>query len=183
MKSLLGRRTLAGFALTAIAGLALISTANAQGAKPTLYKIAEAGVQIDLPSGWEATKDPKGTYMISKKDADGYVLFSMSVLPRDASVSIDALYATFSEVIFEEAKKDWKGFKSEALLKDEQDGMAIRAQKFDGTMESAGGELEGLVIVIDSPKPLGIFAQRTRKHSDLLEKESSDILSSIKKIK
>ena len=60
--------------------------------------------------------------------------------------------------------------------------MAVRAQKMDGSVESAGGELEGLVAVIDSPKPLGIFGQRTKKHSDLLEKESTDILGSIKKI-
>jgi len=182
MTSFVPGMTLVRFGLMAIAVLTLISAANAQGTIPTVYKIAEAGIQIDLPSGWEANKDPNGTHVISKKDAGGYELFSLSVLPRDPSVTIDALYAAFSEGIFEEAKKDWKGFKAGDVMKDTQSGMAVRAQKFDGSMESAGGELEGLAIVIDSPKPLGIFAQRTKKHSDLLENESSGILSSIKKI-
>ena len=103
-------------------------------------------------------------------------------LPRDPSVNVDSLFAAFSDGIFQEAKKDWKGFKQGEVLKDTQNGMAVRAQKIDGSMESAGGELEGLVILIDSPKPLGIFGQRTKKHSDLLEKESTSILDSIKKI-
>jgi hypothetical protein len=166
----------------AITLLTLLSAANAQGTKPTVYKIAEAGVQINLPTGWEASKDPNGTHVISKKDAGGYVLFSISVLPSDPSVTLDGLYAAFSEGIFEEAKKDWKGFKPDVLIKDNVNGMAIRGQKFEGSMESAGGELEGLVVVMDSTKPLGIFGQRTRKHSDLLEKEGAEILGSIRKI-
>jgi hypothetical protein len=174
-------RNLIRFSLIAIALPALITSAQAQ-AKATVYKIADAGIQIDLPAGWEASKDANGTHVISKKDGDGYVLFSMSVLPRDPAVNVDSLFAAFSDGIFQEAKKDWKGFKQGELLKDTQNGMAVRAQKIDGSMESAGGELEGLVILIDSPKPLGIFGQRTKKHSELLEKESTEILGSIKKI-
>lgn len=181
MRSHLHKRALVRLSL-AIALLTIVSAVHAQSAKPTVYKIGEAGVQVDLPSGWEASKDPNGTHVITKKDAGGYVVFSMSVLPREASVTLDTLYAAFSEGIFEEAKKDWKDFKPGALVKDSQEGMALRAQKFDGSMESAGGELEGIVIVIDSPKPLGIFGQRTKKHSDMLEKEGSQILTSIKKI-
>ena len=175
-------RALVRPALTAIALLTLMSAASAQVAKPTVYKIADAGVQIDLPTGWEAGKDPNGSHTIMKKDGDGYVLFSLSVLPRDPSVTIDSLFGAFSEGIFEQARKDWKGFKPGAVFKDTTDGMALRAQKMDGSMESAGGELEGLVVVIDSPKPLAIFGQRTKKHSDALEKEASAILGSIKKI-
>jgi hypothetical protein len=175
-------RTLVRLTLTAIALLTVISVAHAQAAKPTVYKIADAGVQIDLPTGWEAGKDPNGSHTIMKKDGDGYVLFSLSVLPRDPSVTIDALFGAFSEGIFEQARKDWKGFKPGTVLKDTTDGMALRAQKFDGSMESSGGELEGLVVVIDSLKPLAIFGQRTKKHSDALQKEASDILGSIKKI-
>src|SRR3982751_2169326 len=182
MTSGLQRQIVTRFAFIAFAVCSLVSVAAAQGTKPTVYKIAEAGIQIDLPAGWEASKDPNGTHLILKKDAGGYVLFSMSVLARDPSMTVDSLYAAFSEGIFEEAKKDWKGFKPGDVMKDSQNGMTVRAQKFDGSMESAGGELEGLAIVIDSPKPLGIFAQRTKKHSELLEKESSGILSSIKKI-
>jgi hypothetical protein len=168
--------------LTAIALLTLISAADAQETKPTVYKIAEAGVQISLPSGWEASKEPNGTHTLSKKDGDGYVVFSVTILPRDPAVTIDVLFGAFSEGIFDNVKKDWKGFKPGTLIKDSTDGIAVRAQKIEGSMESLGGELEGLVVVVDSPKPLGIFGQRTRKHSDVLEKEGSDILSSIKKI-
>ena len=182
MTSHLYKRTLVRISLMAITLLTIGTAVNGQNAKPTVYKIAEAGVQIELPSGWEASKDPSGNHVISKKDAGGYVVFSISVLPRDASVSFDSLYGAFSEGIFEEAKKDWKGFQPGTVVKDSQNGMALRAQKFDGSMESAGGELEGIVILIDSAKPLGIFGQRTKKHSDLLDTESTQILTSIKKV-
>src|SRR5258708_2459129 len=129
MTSLLSNITLVRFLLMVVAALTLISAANAQVTKPTVYKIAEAGVPMDLPAGWEASKDPNGTHVILKKDAGGYVLFSMSVLPRDPSMTVDSLYATFSEGIFEEARKDWKGFKPGDLMKDSQNGMAVRAQK------------------------------------------------------
>ena len=60
--------------------------------------------------------------------------------------------------------------------------MPIIVQSFTGTAAEAGGELEGLVIVIGASKPVGVFAQRTKKHSDTLEKESADLLSSIRKL-
>ena len=66
--------------------------------------------------------------------------------------------------------------------KDTQNGMSLIVQPFSGTAPDAGGDVEGLVIVMGAAKPLGIFAQRTKKHSDALDKESSDLLSSIKKI-
>ena len=168
--------------LISIASLAALSNIVAQGDKPSVYKIADAGVQIDLPPGWASDKDPQGTIVISKKDGDAYVVYSLAVLPHDPSMTVDNLFAAFSERILERAKKDWKGFKSEAVINDSQGGMAVRAQKLTGSVESEGGDVEGLVIVIDSPKPLGIFAQRTKKHSDALRKESEDILASIKKI-
>ena len=168
--------------LMAIALLAMLPNAVAQNDKPSVYKIAEAGVQVDLPPGWEVSKEADGTILMLKKDAGGYVIYSLSVLSRDPSVTLDAMFGAFSEGIFDKAKKDWKGFKAGEVIKDSQGGMALQGQKFDGSVADAGGELEGLVIVIDSPKPLGIFAQRTKKHSDVLEKESGDILASIKKI-
>ena len=182
MTSIIRRKHLVLLVLAGITLLKLGSSVNAQGSKPTVYKIAEAGVQMDLPAGWETSKDANGTYSVTKKDAGGYVVFSVSVLPRDPSVSLDSLFGAFSEGLIENAKKDWKDFKPGTVIKDTAGDMAIRAQKIEGTMESAGGEVEGLVVVIDSPKPLGIFGQRTKKHSDLLDKESTDILESIKKI-
>ena len=162
--------------------LAMLPKVVAQQDKSSVFKITEAGVQVDLPPGWETSKDPNGSVVISKKDAGGYVVYSLSVLPRDAAVTLDALFAAFAEGIFDNVKKDWKDVKPGDVTKDSQGGMALRAQKFDGSAENAGGELEGLVIVIDSPKPLAIFGQRTKKHSDMLDKESGDILASIKKI-
>ena len=93
-------------ALMGVALLALFAIANAQDTKPAVYKISEAGIQLNLPSGWKAEKDSKGVILISKKDADGYVLFSMNVLPRDPSITVDELFAAFSEGVFESAKKD-----------------------------------------------------------------------------
>jgi hypothetical protein len=170
------------FPVLAMALVATCGPAQAQVPKSTVYTIPEAGVQMDLPWGWEASKDPNGSYVIVKKDADGYVVMSMNVLPREPTMTIDSLYAAFSEGIFDNAKKDWKGFKTGDLVKDTQSGMALRAQKLEGTVADSGGELEGLVVVFDSPKPLCIFAQRTKKHSDVLQKEGAEILASIKKI-
>jgi hypothetical protein len=168
--------------LITVALVAGLSTASAQDAKATVYKIPEAQIQMNLPPGWSAEKDSKGTIIIMKKDSDGYVLFSMAVLPREPSNNLDALFAAFSGVVLENAKRDWKNFKAGTVQKDTQAQMEVRAQKFEGTMAESGGELEGLAIIIDSPKPLGIFAQRTKKHSELLENEGNAILSSIAKI-
>lgn len=165
-----------------VALLAIFSNVNGQDAKPIVYKIPEAGVQINLPPGWSAEKDAKGVVVLSKKDSEGYVLFSLSVLKTTPSISFDELFGAFSQGVLENVKKDWKDFKASSVMKNTQDGMAVRAQKFEGNFADSGGNLEGLVIIIDSPKPLGIFAQRTKKHSELLENEGDAILSSIAKI-
>ena len=172
--------TLARFSAIAFAVFALVSAVAAQSAQPTIYKIAEAGVQIDLPPGWDAEKVPNGTYTISKKDSGGYMVFSVIILTGDPNATVDSLFAVFAERIFEHAQKDWKDFKPGALIKDTTNGMAVRAQSFEGSRES--GDLEGLIMVIDSPKPIAILGQRRKKQSDLLEKEGPTILGSIKKI-
>jgi hypothetical protein len=177
MRFLTAKQPFLGIALVAIC-----SAAHGQNAQTITYKIPEAGIQIDLPAGWEASKDANGNHLIMKKDGDSYVVLSMSVIPREPSMTIDVVYALFSEGVLKTAKRDWKGFKAGEIMKDTQNGMAVRAQKIDGTIADEGGELEGLVIVIDASKPFGIFAQRTKKLSDALAKESSDILGSIKRI-
>ena len=175
------RKLLSVFVLT-VALSAISSTANAQDSKATVYKIPEAGVQVNLPAGWNAEKDAKGVVVLSKKDGDGYVLFSLSVLNPGPSISFDELFNAFSQGVLDNVKKDWKDFKAGEVMKNTQGGMNVRAQKFEGTFADAGGNLEGLVIIIESPKPLGIFAQRTKKHSELLENEGDSILSSITRI-
>ena len=97
-------------------------------------------------------------------------------------MTLDKEFTLFSQGIFDIVKKDWKEYKAEEIARDTQNGMPLMVQPFSGTMPDAGGELEGMVIVIGSAKPLGIFAQRTKKHSDTLDKESTELLSSIKKI-
>ena len=169
-------------ALATVIVLMIVCSAQAQQEKPKVYKISDAGVQLDLPAGWEASKDPDGTVVIAKKDNGDYVLFSLSVLSSDPAVTLDKLFAAFAEGIFQNAKKDWKNFKPGDVVSDTQGGMPLRAQKIEGSVESMGGDLEGLVIVIGSPKPLAIFGQRPKKHSDVLDRESTAVLSSIRKI-
>ncbi len=169
------------FAAIAIA-IVLPQTALAQKDKATVYKVADAGVQFTLPAGWTAEKDKNGTVTVSKKDNDTYVVIAVTTLPTDPSMTLDNEFAAFSEGIFDNVKKDWKTYKADAVSKDTQSGMPLIVQSFSGTAPDAGGELEGLVIVIGAPKPVGVFAQRTKKHSDILDKESTDVLSSIKKI-
>jgi len=147
-----------------------------------VYKIAEAGIQFTMPAGWEAEKDKNGTVTVSKKENDTYVVIAVTTLPTDPSMTLDKEFAAFSEGIFDSVKKDWKSFKAEDVAKDTQNGMSLIVQPFSGTAPDAGGELEGLILVMGSAKPLGVFAQRTKKHSATLDKESTDLLSSIKKI-
>ena len=147
-----------------------------------IQKIPEAGIQFTLPAAWSVEKDKNGTVTLSKKENDGYVVIALSSLPTDPSFTLDKEFALFSQGIFDIVKKDWKTYKAEDVAKDTQNGMSLIVQPFSGTAPDAGGEVEGLVIVMGAAKPLGIFAQRTKKHSDALDKESSDLLSSIKKI-
>lgn len=160
---------------------AFAATARPQGSA-NVYKVADAGIQFILPAGWAAEKDKNGTVTISKKENDTYVVIALSALPTDPSLTLDKEFTIFSQGIFEIVKKDWKTYKTEDVVKDTQNGMSLIVQPFSGTAPDAGGEVDGLVIVMGSAKPLGIFAQRTKKHSDTLDKESTDLLSSIKKI-
>ena len=157
-------------------------TTLAQQNNPNVQKIAEAGIQFTVPAGWSVEKDKNGTVTVSKKDNDGYVVIALTSLPTDPSLTLDKEFTLFSQGILDSVKKDWKGYKAEDVAKDTQNGMPVIVQVFSGTAPDAGGELEGMVIVMGSAKPLGIFAQRTKKHSDTLDKESTDLLGSIKKI-
>jgi len=162
--------------------IVLPPTALAQQDKATVYKVAESGIQFTLPAGWTSEKDKDGTVTVSKKDNDTYVVIALTGLPSDPSMTLDKEFTLFSQTILDNVKKDWKNCKVEDIAKDTQNGMPLIVQPFSGTMPDAGGDLEGMVIVMGSPKPLGIFAQRTKKHSDTLDKESTDLLNSIKKI-
>jgi len=158
-----------------------VVSAKPQGSV-NVQKIPEAGIQFTVPAGWSVEKDKNGTVTVSKKDNDGYVVIALTSLPTDPSMTLDKEFTLFSQGILDSVKKDWKGYKAEDVAKDTQNGMPVIVQVFSGTAPDAGGELEGMVIVMGSAKPLGIFAQRTKKHSDTLDKESTDLLSSIKKI-
>lgn len=147
-----------------------------------IQKIPEAGIQFTVPAAWSVEKDKNGTITLSRKENDAYVVIALSSLPTDPSLTLDKEFTLFSQGILENIKKDWKTYKAEDVAKDTQNGMSLIVQPFSGTAPDAGGEVEGLVIVMGAAKPLGIFAQRTKKHSDALDKESSDLLSSIKKI-
>jgi hypothetical protein len=150
-------------------------TANVQ-------KLPEAGIQFTVPANWSVEKDKNGTVTLSKKENDTYVVIALSSLPTDPSLTLDKEFTLFSQGILDSIKKDWKTYKAEDVARDTQNGMSLIIQPFSGTAPDAGGEVEGLVIVMGATKPLGIFAQRTKKHSDALDKESTDLLSSIKKI-
>lgn len=165
---------------TLVMGTCAVAAQPQDAAK--VYKVAEAGIQFTLPAGWTLEKDKNGTVTVSKKENDTYVVIALSALPTDPSLTLDKEFTIFSQGILDSIKKDWKTYKAEDVAKDTQNGMSLIVQPFSGTAPDAGGEVEGLVIVMGATKPLGIFAQRTKKHSDTLDKESTDLLSSIKKI-
>jgi hypothetical protein len=159
----------------------LVVAAKAQGSA-NVYKLAKAGIQFTVPAGWGVEKDKNGTVTVSKKENDTYVLIAVRALPTDPSMSLDDEFAAFSQGIFNSVKKDWKTYKADEVSKQTQNGMSIIVQTFTGTAPDLGGELVGLVIVMGASKPVGVFAQRTKKCSDTLGKESADLLSSIKMI-
>ena len=160
---------------------AFVVAAKAQGST-NIYKLDEAGIQFTVPTGWAVEKDKNGTVTVSKKENDTYVVIAVIALPTDPSMDLDHEFAAFSEGVFDSIKRDWKTYKADAVSKDTQNGMSIIVQTFTGTAPDAGGELAGLVIVLGASKPVGVFAQRTKKYSDTLGKESRDLLSSFKKI-
>jgi hypothetical protein len=161
---------------------ALSSSIKAQD-NPNSYKLNEAGIQFTVPSDWDVQKGPDGTTIVAKKENDAVVVFSLIVLPRPPNVSLtlETNFAAFSQGALDSLKKDWKDFKADDPGKDSQNGMNLMVQSFKGSLPDSG-DMEGLVIVFDSPKPIGILAIRTKKHSDALEKESTSWLKSIRKI-
>ncbi|HEV8139942.1 MAG TPA: hypothetical protein VGP81_09225 [Pyrinomonadaceae bacterium] len=167
--------------ISILVGGAFMVAAQAQGSAK-VYKLAQAGIQFTVPAGWGVEKDKDGTVTVSKKENDTYVVIALIALPNDPSMDLEHEFATFSKALFDSIKKDWKTYKADAVSKDTQNGMSIMVQTFTGTKPDAGGELEGLVILIGASKPVGVFAQRTKKYSDTLGKETSDLLSSIRKI-
>src|SRR6185503_10427251 len=105
---MMSMRILKSTLLLGVALLAILSSANAQDGKASVYKMSEAGIQVNLPAGWKTERDPKGVVVFSKKDGDGYVIFSLSVLASNPSITFDELFGAFSEGVFEQVKKDWK---------------------------------------------------------------------------
>ena len=167
--------------ISILVGGTFMVAVHAQGSA-NVYKLAQAGIQFTVPAGWGVEKDKDGTVTVSKKENDTYVVIAVIALPNDPSMDLDHEFAAFSKGIFDSIKKDWKTYKADEVSKQTQNGMSIIVQTFTGTAPDAGGELDGLVILMDASKPVGVFAQRTKKYSDTLGKETRDLLSSIKKI-
>src|SRR5947207_2205475 len=85
-------RTLRKFSFRLLISILVIST-FVVGAKPQgsakVYKVAEAGIQFTVPAGWETEKDKNGTVTVSKKENDTYVVIAVTVLPTDATMTLD----------------------------------------------------------------------------------------------
>lgn len=149
---------------------------------PSVYKIAEAGIQFTVPATWEVEKDKNGTLTVSKRDNDMYVVIAITALRTDPSITLDKEFVVFSGAILDNLKKDWKSCKTNEVAKDTRNGIPVIHQSFSGTAPDAGGDVEGLVMVMGSSKLGGVFAQRTKKLSDTLANETAQLLSSIKQI-
>ena len=128
-----------------------------------VQKIPEAGIQFTVPAGWSVEKDKNGTVTVSKKENDGYVVIALTSLPTDPSLTLDKEFTLFSQGILDSVKKDWKTYKVEDVARDSQNGMSLIIQPFSGTAPDAGGELEGLVIVMGAAN-LSAFSRSAPKN-------------------
>jgi hypothetical protein len=148
----------------------------------SIYKANELGIQFVVPAGWQVKKDPNGTVTASKKEGAGYVVFAFSSFAPEAStLTPEALFNAFAEGILANAKKDFgKEFKTLEKGTAPQNGMTMTMQSFSGKQD--GADINGVIIVLNANKPVGIYSQRTTKLSDSLEKEIELLFTSIKKV-
>jgi hypothetical protein len=148
--------------------------------KGTLYKIDAAGVQLNVPAGWKIEKDKDGV-TLSKIENDSYIVIALTALAADAaSLTPEEQFKYFSEGVFSNASNDFKELKKTDVSKSTQNGIDATSQSFQSKAD--GVDMAGLIILMNTSRPLGVFAYGTAKISDAFNGEVTQLFTSIKKI-
>ncbi len=147
-----------------------------------VYKIQEAAVQFDVPPGWQIEKAENGTITASKSEGTASIAVSMAALGKDSSnLKPDALFKLFSEGVLKDVKKDFgDSFKTDEPAQTTQNGIPQMVQTFTGKAD--GVEMQGMVFVLYTDNPIGVFAYGNKGVSQTLAKEINQVLDSFKKM-
>ena len=147
-----------------------------------VYKIEEAALQFEVPSGWKVEKGKHGQFTVSKSEAATTIGVSMAPLGKDtANFKPEALFKLFSEGALKDLKKDLgDSFKSSEPAQMSQNGISEMVQTF--TAKDNGVEMQGVVFVLFTDNPVGVFAYGTKAVSATMANEAGQMLGSFKKI-
>ena len=147
-----------------------------------VYQIQEAALQFEVPSGWKVEKGKHGQFTVSKSEAATTIGVSMAPLGKDtANFKPEALFKLFAEGALKDVKKDLgDSFKSSEPTQATQNGISQMFQTF--TAKDKGVEMQGVVFVLFTDNPVGVFAYGTKAVSATMANEAGQMLGSFKKI-
>lgn len=147
-----------------------------------VYKIQEAALQFEVPSGWKVEKGKHGQVTVSKSEGATTIAVSMAPLGKDtADFKPEALFKLFSEGALKDVKKDLgDSFKSSEPTQASQNGISEMVQTF--TAKDNGVEMQGVVFVLYTDNPVGVFAYGTKAVSPTMANEAQLMFGSFKKV-
>jgi hypothetical protein len=139
------------------------------------YKFKDAGLQFNVPAGWEIEAEKDGVTFSKMEAADSFIIASISTLDSaPASVTLDAQF----KASWEGAGKDFK--KVGEPSKVTQAGMPLITQAYTTTMQ--GVQMVGVFAMIKAAKPTLILIYGTAKTSAEFNKDFDNLMNSMKKI-
>ncbi len=146
------------------------------------YKFQEAAIQFYVPSGWKVEKGDKGSITVSKSEGPRSIAVGVTALGKDsANFKPEALFKLFSEGVFKDMKKNMgDSFKSGEPSQTTQNGISEVVQTFTG--KDDGVEMQGMVFVLYTDNPVGVFAYGNKEVSPTLVTEIQLMLGSFKKL-
>src|SRR5689334_13830679 len=146
-----------------------------------VYKLQEAAIQFEVPSGWKVEKGDKGSFTVSKSEGATSIGVSMAALGKDsANFKPEALFKLFSEGALKDVKKDLgDSFKSDEPTQTIENGISEMIQTF--TAKDNGVEMQGMVLVLYTDNPVGVFAYGNKEVSPTLAAEIQQVLRSFKR--
>jgi hypothetical protein len=180
--SIVGAMFLTGLLLSPVAfGIGAFgrdSTAmTPQGAN--VYKLKEAGIQFEVPAGWEV-ETIGGTFVLKKKEQDNnFMLATIAEMPPSESLD-DSFKEYWTAFAVNNGDKDFKDVKPAGEVeKTAQNGFALIRQPFTAT--DHGTPVIGTLTVLKGGVPVQIISYTSAKSTDALGKEVEKLMGSIKK--
>jgi hypothetical protein len=142
-----------------------------------IYKFKAAGLQFNVPAGWEVEAENDGVTFSKMEGTDSLIMASISVFePAAASLTLDA-----------QLKAAWEGFNKDNDSKKvgqpdkgTQAGMPFVAQGYTSTLQ--GLQMVGELVLIKAAKPTLVVIYGTAKSSDKFKKDFNNLIDSMKKI-